>query len=144
MRRPRRDSSRAPAEPAPKAPACREREATGPHPECNICRRLAVEHRIVCRIVDDALSQGLLCTVSFGDDDSRARFTIDRALIIEEATAADESFIRFHRNEDPPPAPFGWCFLVFGNSGWDVISDYTSKTESVLEGALALAEELSP
>jgi len=33
-------------------------------------------------------------------------------------------------------------YFVLGNSGWDVISDYTTNLEALLAGANALAESL--
>ena len=36
----------------------------------------------------------------------------------------------------------GWIYLVFGNSGWDLISDYTTNLERFLKPVLDLSDEL--
>jgi hypothetical protein len=36
----------------------------------------------------------------------------------------------------------GWVWLIYGNSGWDVISDHTISIEDVLRGAVKLSEEM--
>lgn len=38
--------------------------------------------------------------------------------------------------------PIGWVRFVYGNDGHDVISDYTTNLESVLEPINAYAESL--
>lgn len=37
----------------------------------------------------------------------------------------------------------GWIWFIYGNDGHDVVSDYTTNLEKVLQGATALAEELA-
>jgi hypothetical protein len=37
---------------------------------------------------------------------------------------------------------FGWVFFVYGNDGYDVISDYTTNLESSLTATNKLAESL--
>jgi len=39
-------------------------------------------------------------------------------------------------------APSGWVYFVYGNDGWDVVSDYTTNLEAVLKGSGELAERL--
>lgn len=37
----------------------------------------------------------------------------------------------------------GWVYVVMGNDGWDVISDYTTNLEPLMSGANRLAEKYS-
>ncbi len=37
----------------------------------------------------------------------------------------------------------GWVYIVLGNDGWDVISDYHANLEKFMPKTLALAKELS-
>jgi hypothetical protein len=36
----------------------------------------------------------------------------------------------------------GWVRFIFGNSGWDAISDYTTNFEDVLKPVLELSDKL--
>lgn len=65
---------------------------------------------------------------------------------MEEAFAGDECHIFVHAKEgelieDDALKSIGWVYCVFGNDGWDVISDYTTKLDGL--GLMADAEKLS-
>ena len=58
--------------------------------------------------------------------------------ILDAMMTTDEDFLLLHKGEGS-----GWVRFVYGNSGWDVICDYTMDLETVMAGASALADTLS-
>lgn len=110
--------------------------------------RQEVERRIVERLVDDVLATGRRIAVSLErgyDTDECLLGSRDKKRIMEEAFAGDEC----HLFVQPPEGETleggkivseGWVYLVFGNEGWDVISDYTVNPETIA-GAEAVAKE---
>lgn len=107
--------------------------------------RQLVEKEISAAIVDALLKAGFELQVNNGDSESR--WMIDRANIIKHLYLTDEDriFVRRANNKDKSSV-FGWVYLVYGNDGWDVLSDYTVNLESIIgEGTevAALAEKYS-
>lgn len=105
-------------------------------------RLVEVERLIATKIVEDALSQGYLITVDNGGDDFEITRASDKEAILENMFAADYDRLDFGRPDDHKL--YGWVMLVYGNDGYDVISDYIVNpvTKSVLKGAEALTQQL--
>lgn len=108
--------------------------------DLSIKLRQGVERAIVSRIVDDLLARGYALSVDYGDGDpdyevARSR---DRSAVLGALFACDEERLFVHR--EGQERPFAWIFLVYGNDGWDVVSDYTTNLEDDLKGATALAD----
>jgi hypothetical protein len=110
---------------------------------CPVCTRRAVEFDIVTRTVDALLAAGYhlseqedgqvvdapSVTKAFTRDDLlEMLFDLDDAFLIVEKEGGKQSFVRF----------------VFGNDGWDVISDYGVSLENVLAPINAYADTLAP
>lgn len=93
--------------------------------------RQIVEKEISAAIVDALLKAGFELQINNGDSESK--FMIDRANIIKHLYLTDEDriFVRHADNSDPTSV-FGWVYLVYGNDGWDVLSDYTTNLKSVI------------
>lgn len=114
-----------------------------------------VETKIVGAFVDSCLKAGYRLSVSLDcgrDIDDMLLGSTDRAKIMEEAFAGDECHIFLHSSdgplrdyesgiEDGRLLSKGWIFCVFGNDGWDVISDYTMNLEKL--GVLEEADKIS-
>lgn len=98
-------------------------------------RRIAVERRIVTALIDHALAEGYELSVDDGDD--QHPWTTDRKAVIDNIMETDED--RLYLRKDGHPA---WVLLVYGNSGWDVICDYNTSLEALLEPINKLAESL--
>lgn len=112
--------------------------------------RQEVERKIVGRFVRDALAAGYRLTVSLErgyDTDEMLQGSRDYKRIMEEAFAGDECHIFVQDATGPilDKGGFirsrGWVYCVFGNDGWDVISDYTMSIEKL--GLMAGAEKVS-
>lgn len=111
--------------------------------------RQEVEHKIVGRFVDDALKAGHRLAVSLErgyDLDEMLLGSTDRKKILSEAFAGDDCHIFVQAAdgptiEDGQVVSIGWVYLVFGNDGWDVVSDYTTNLESLLTGANKISKK---
>ena len=105
---------------------------------CNICNRLAIERDVVTVLVDTLLAQWYQLQVVNGEDEHKA--TRDRATVLEQLGEVDDEYIRVVK----PAAHFvGWVRLVYGNSGYDVINDYTVNLEEVLRPVNAYADTMA-
>jgi hypothetical protein len=108
----------------------------------NIHRRIEIEKAIYARIVQDALIMGYKVSVFNGDDDGKYELeqSSDYFDIIGAGFATDFDKLYFHDHIGQA----GWVFLVYGNTGWDLVSDYVdnSKIEAILKGAEDLADYL--
>jgi len=109
------------------------------------------ETRIVKRFVKDAIKAGYRLAVSLErgyDVDEMLLGSTDVKAIMDEAFAGDEAHIFVQPAtgptiEDGAVVSIGWVYIVLGNDGYDVISDYSVNLESLLDGANKLADKLS-
>jgi hypothetical protein len=111
--------------------------------------RQRVERLIARRLILDALRAGYTLSVFDGEE-----ITVQQSAVACEILRAlfttDEDWLLFSRPGDPPVElqpgfrptvnAEGWVRLVYGNDGFDVISDYTTNLETVLAGANKLAD----
>lgn len=100
--------------------------------ELRLAKRIRIEGRIASALVAAILSQGLTISVNDGEEWSVKRST-DRATIFAELFATDQDTIVARNAEG---AKLGWFMLIYGNDGYDVISDYSANdwSESIWEG----------
>lgn len=122
-----------------KAPRCYTHRAEARMPRCTTCWRIALEQRIVKRTVDALLAQGY----ALATDEGEHRFygpvapTRERATILAALMEVDDEHLGvFPAEEVGAPKvrqPFAWVRFVYGNDGWDVVSDYTTNLEDVLK-----------
>jgi len=97
--------------------------------------RRAIERQVIQRVITDALADPTLYLSAEGVAPTR-----DATVLLDEIFSVDEARLYYHRNGEP--TAYGLVYFVLGNSGWDVISDYTTNLEALLAGANALAESL--
>lgn len=100
-------------------------------------KRQLMEVRIASRIVEDACKAGYTISVDNGGDDDEYSGT-DPIRIVHEMFATDQENLHLYG------LPRGVVVLVYGNSGYDVLSDYSVVLEPLLKGAIELAEKLEP
>lgn len=100
-------------------------------------RRL-IELGVVRKLVSHAIAEGHTITVYDGEEWPVKRST-DIDLIIDHAFSTDESWLRVFAGTEY----LGEVFLVYGNSGWDVINDYHVSLEGLLGPVNDYAEQLS-
>lgn len=110
-----------------------------------------LEERIVGQFVQDALAAGYRLAVSLErgyDHDTMLVGSTDFADIMAEAFAGDDAHIFVQPAEGPTTeggkvVSEGWVYIVLGNDGWDVISDYTTNLAALLANAEAIADQYS-
>ncbi len=100
--------------------------------------RQHVERVIARRIILDAIHQGYTVTVDNGEDIAISKSTNVKD-ILNAMFQTDEETLRFYKDDKR----IGWAFLVYGNSGYDVLSDYSVNIENIVQGANALADKYS-
>ena len=99
--------------------------------------RITIERKIVLRLIDDLLAAG--CELSVFDGEELYPSTTDRAAVIDAVMNTDADTLMVRRARDGLK---GWVELVYGNDGWDVISDYTVSLEPLLAGVNGHASSL--
>jgi hypothetical protein len=105
----------------------------------NISTRIEIERAIVKRIVRSALLSGYSVTVHDGDSISLVR-SRSLSAVMAAVMTTDEDTLIFRDKETQ--ARIGQVSLVYGNCGWDVISDCTDSKamELLLADAVRYAE----
>ncbi len=116
----------------------------------SIKMRQEVERKIVGQFVKDALAAGHRLAVSLErgyDLDEMLNGSRDEAAIMEHAFSGDEAHIFVQPAEgatidkNDQVVSIGWVYVVFGNDGYDVISDYTTNLEPLMAKANAISKE---
>jgi hypothetical protein len=104
----------------------------------NVKQRQALERSIIRRLVKDVLAADHTISVYDGDDVTVTRSRNARAIMAAVMTT-DLDWLFIH---DAGGKKLGTVSLVYGNDGWDVISDYSVSLEGLLTGVNAYAEAL--
>jgi hypothetical protein len=107
----------------------------------SIKMRQDVERRIVSAFVKQALAAGYRLSVSLDRgydlaDGSPFLGATDATAIIAETLAGDAAHVFLHAADGPlligsKLNAIGWVYFVFGNDGWDAISDYTTNLDKL-------------
>jgi hypothetical protein len=106
----------------------------------NVILRSAVERAIAIKTIRALLDAGFLITVNTDGDDV-LQFSGDLHAIYSAMFEFDECFLRINGAKGKP---FAWVYFIFGNDGWDVISDYTVNIEQWIKPVNDWADILSP
>jgi len=104
--------------------------------------RQCVERIIARRVILDLKAAGFLLNINNGGDDyelPRPTNNIKELLAAMFATD-DERLYVFRPGQEKP---FAWVWFVYGNDGWDVVSDYTTNIDAYMKGASELANKYS-
>lgn len=100
-------------------------------------RRL-VEREISTAIIDELLKAGFRISVDNGDEQS-APFS-SKETILKHMFFTDED--RLYVYKPRQATAFAWAYLVYGNDGPDVLSDYTVNLEKFI-GEGSIVDKLS-
>lgn len=107
----------------------------------NVTRRQAVEWFIVRRVVTVLIDAGYLLTVHDGEE-ATLKYNKDVNQIVGALMTTDED--RLYVFQKVRGTCIGWVQFVYGNDGWDVVSDYTTNLEDVLRPVFDLIGEIEP
>lgn len=110
---------------------------------CGTCQRIKVEQMIVVKAVDALLAAGYALVVDdsqIGDESQYrpAQPTTNRAEILAQMMETDDDALRVLKDRYE-----GWVHFIYGNDGYDVISDYTMSLDNVLEPVHKYADILA-
>jgi len=103
-------------------------------PEVQKVRR--IEYAILRRICLDALKAGYTLGLYDGEEIVLEGATTAKQ-VIDAACSTDDDRILVYKDGKR----IGWIWLVYGNSGWDLVTDYTCNLEHIMAGATALADK---
>lgn len=96
-------------------------------------RRIEVEEKIAKRCVRDLLKAGYSLAIDNGGDDNESTPPMRSFKAVMAAMSdTDDEYLFVFNSHQKSKKPFGWVRFVYGNDGWDVISDYTTNLENVL------------
>lgn len=118
---------------------------------CHVCQRIAVEHDIAERAIKAVFTGGYVVSVNNGEDFESKRYAYDATtgmqpsvdLVLMEMFATDDEYLYLWPSTSPQDKCFGWIRFVYGNDGYDVISDYTTNLEDLLMPVNAYADTLA-
>lgn len=102
-------------------------------------KRIATERRILRAVIMDLRAAGF----ALSTEDQDTGETIDFAgqsvkKIMDEMTACDDGRLYATRADFQKTQ---WVYFVYGNDGWDVISDYSVPLEPFLKRADAISDK---
>lgn len=95
--------------------------------------RQRIEQTITRKVVDVLLAAGYLLGVNDGDE-TVVHHSTNKKVILDALFNTDEDYLYVYEDDDKgdptnvlyDERPNYWVRLVYGNDGWDVISDYSS------------------
>lgn len=100
--------------------------------------REKVELEIATAVIAAVLGAGYKISVDNGDNSGNEYelgHSEDQAAILKAMFQTDDERLYV---ENANGKAFGWVFFVYGNDGWDVISDYTVNLESLVGDGTAV------
>jgi len=100
-------------------------------------QRQAIEARILKATIKAALKAGY--QVSVDDGEERHKPSSSYRAILNKAMETDEDYLYLVKDGET----IGWIRFVYGNDGWDVISDYTTNLEALLAPINEMADKLA-
>jgi len=101
--------------------------------------RMRTERSIVRHLVDTLLKAGCSITVWNGGDEPEVKRGTDRRVLLDALIETDTDTVVAY---DAAGKRLGSVMLVYGNDGWDVISDYSCDLEPMIQPTLNYAESL--
>lgn len=100
--------------------------------------RISLEKKIVRSLVNELIDGGFVLSLDNGGDSLEIENCADAVRFLKETQATDEETI-FARKGDVST----WASLVYGNDGYDVISDSGVSLDALTPVTQALIERLS-
>ena len=93
--------------------------------------RIMIERVIAQRIIAKALAEGLGVSIHNGEDEDEPPVLHNPDEALAQIMQTDMDGLYFYRRDEG--RPYAWIRLVYGNDGFDVISDYTTNLEEWLK-----------
>lgn len=110
----------------------------------DVKKRQKIERRILTHCVKELLANDRNFYLGLNDgEETVVKHSRDIAAILKAAFSTDEDCLLIYLiggDGEPKERHTGWIQFVYGNSGWDVIADYTTW----LEPHIAKTEALLP
>lgn len=103
--------------------------------------RQRVERRIVQKAIDTLLGAGYVLGVNDGEDTTLGAST-DPKYILDQMFSTDQDYLIVRRSL-LDRTHCGWLRFIYGNDGFDVLSDYTTNLEEVLKPVNELANAIA-
>jgi hypothetical protein len=97
--------------------------------------RQRVERNIARRLILDGLAAGYTIKVHNGEE-LLMPFNQVAKQILSLMFSVDEEHLLFYKDDKK----IGWVLFVYGNDGWDVISDYSTNLEDIMAGARKVSD----
>lgn len=94
----------------------------------NLQNRIKLEHRIVTAVVVDAIKAGYDLQVYADGEDLTGRLTQPKEILLT-LFDLDDAFLKMRLPSTDDAHHDHWVRFVFGNDGWDVISDYLTSLD---------------
>jgi hypothetical protein len=88
----------------------------------DLAKRIKAERRMCVALVTACLARGFSVSVSDGEDWVVRRST-DKSIILEALFSTDEDVVAIY---DRAGERAGWFRLIYGNDGYDVVSDFSA------------------
>lgn len=89
-------------------------------------KRIKVEGKIAAALIDALLAEGAVLHLnddSHGNGEWTINGSTNKAEVIEAMFTTDGDLLEAH---DANGEGLGWFMFIYGNDGWDVISDYSA------------------
>lgn len=99
--------------------------------------RQEVERKIATAVITDALKVGYIISVDNGEEETQP--TSNPNSILKAMFTTDEDTLHLWK----AGKRFGWVVFIYGNDGWDVISDYSTNLEPIMKNASKISEHYS-
>ena len=106
-------------------------------------KRQAIEKAIAVAAIDQLLAAGFSLGVNDGEE-TTIHHSKDKSAIVKALFTTDEDYLYVYEANDIDMSdlrPAYWVRFVYGNDGYDVISDYSVSLDPHLTEAIALAEK---
>lgn len=96
--------------------------------------RQEVERKIATAFVTSAIKDGYTINVDYGDGPSKILTSV-KAVLAAMFQGDDDALTLFKHGKS-----VSWIHFVYGNDGWDVISDYSVNLEPIMSEANKISE----
>lgn len=97
--------------------------------------RQEVERKIATAFIQSALKAGFLISVDNGEDETRPMSNEKSILSAMFQTDEDRLYTFVPKSDGSKRSRHGWVYFIYGNDGWDVISDYTVNLQPLMAAA---------
>lgn len=87
-----------------------------------------IDREITTKLIEALIAAGYVITCCIRDEDPEFKRSVDRAGILDLLFALDMAELHVHKD-----GKRSWIMLIFGESGWDVVADYSVDLESLIE-----------